>query len=42
MLHPYGDDQFRMRAGFYRALYRIVSRTPVIIAVEHVGVSNRP
>lgn len=41
-VHPYGDDQFRMRAGFYRVLYRIVSRKPVIVAVEHVGVSNRP
>ncbi|UCM91208.1 type II toxin-antitoxin system RelE family toxin [Streptomyces marincola] len=35
--HPYGPDQFRLRVGFYRVLYRVVSQQPVIVSIEHVG-----
>ncbi|UCM91686.1 type II toxin-antitoxin system RelE family toxin [Streptomyces marincola] len=40
--HPYGPDQFRMRVGFYRVLYKIVSSKPLVIGVEHVGRTRTP
>ncbi|WP_052850377.1 type II toxin-antitoxin system RelE family toxin [Streptomyces avicenniae] len=36
-VHRWSGDQFRMRVGFYRVFYKIVSRKPVIISIEHVG-----
>lgn len=40
--HRYGKDTYRMRVGFYRVLYSIVKRDPVVISIEHVGRSGRP
>lgn len=39
---PYGKDRLRVRIGFYRVLYRLVSQKPVIISIEHVGRSRTP
>ncbi|WP_052850422.1 type II toxin-antitoxin system RelE family toxin [Streptomyces avicenniae] len=38
--HSYGGDEFRIHVGLYRVLYRIVSRNPLILAVEHIGRAN--
>lgn len=40
--HAWGPDTLRIRIGFYRILYRVISTTPLVISVETVGRSTTP